>query len=80
MLEHNSGLNGASSILQSSVVKWKEYTAQFQASEPTFQTQMPEATVNLKRSQRRLGIAKRRVDAESEDKEDGHLGRQRGRA
>ena len=58
-------------FLQNSVVKWKEYTAQFQASETSFQAQIQEATANLKRTQRRMDIAKRRVDVEAEEKEDG---------
>ena len=57
-------------FLQNSVVKWKEHTASFQASETAFQVQIQEATVNLKRAQRRLDYAKKRVDAEADDAED----------
>ena len=78
-------------FLQQSVIKWKEYTAQFQTSEVSFQTQMHEATVNLRRTQRRVDVAKKRAVAlgteeaitvpseddmdETEPKEDGELPR-----
>ena len=58
-------------FLQNSVVKWREYTTQFQASETTFQAQIQEATANLKRSQRRMDLAKRRVDMEAQEEDDG---------
>ena len=50
-------------FLQQSVIKWREYTAQFQASEMAFQTQMQDATANLRRTQRRVDIAKKRAVA-----------------
>ena len=50
-------------FLQQSVIKWKEYTAQFQTSEVAFQTQMQEATANLRRTQRRVDVAKKRAVA-----------------
>ena len=50
-------------FLQQSVIKWKEYTAQFQASEMAFQSQMHEVTANLRRTQRRVDIAKKRAVA-----------------
>ena len=37
-------------FLQASVTKWKEYTAQFQASETAFQHQMQVATMHLKKA------------------------------
>lgn len=54
-------------FLQQSVVKWKEYTAQFQAAETAFQAQAQEARLNLKRAQKRLDIAKKRMDAGDKD-------------
>lgn len=54
-------------FLQQSVVKWKEYTAQFQAAETAFQQQAQEAHLNLKRAQKHLDIAKRRMDAGDKD-------------
>ena len=57
-------------FLQRSVVKWKEYTSQFQAAETAFQTQAQQAQLNLKRAQRRLDIAKKRMDAA--DKEEAY--------
>ena len=55
-------------FLQQSVVKWKEYTAQFQSSESSFHTRMQEATAYLKRVQRRVDRAKKRADKLGLDK------------
>ena len=57
-------------FLQQSVVKWKEYTAQFQSSETSFHTRMQDATAYLKRVQRRVDRAKKRADRLGMDKED----------
>lgn len=54
-------------FLQQSVIKWKEYTAQFQAAETAFQAQTQESLLNLKRAQRRLDAAKKRMDANDKD-------------
>ena len=54
-------------FLQQSVIKWKEYTAQFQAAETAFQAQALDAHMNLKKAQRRLDIAKRRMDADNKE-------------
>lgn len=54
-------------FLQQSVIKWKEYTAQFQAAEQAFQTQAMESQMTLKRAQRRLDLAKKRMDADDKD-------------
>lgn len=78
-------------FLQQSVIKWREYTAQFQTSEVSFQTQMNDAILNLRRTQRRVDVAKKRAVAlgtdeaitvpsedemdEMETKEDGDLPR-----
>ena len=56
-------------FLQQSVVKWKEYTSQFQASEAAFQSKMQEATLHLRRTQRRVDIAKKRADAMNKDED-----------
>lgn len=56
-------------FLQQSVIKWKEYTGQFQASEAAFHTRMQEATANLRKAQRRVDIAKKRADATAGDEE-----------
>lgn len=58
-------------FLQQSVVKWKEYTTQFQTAETAFQQQAQDAHWNLKRAQKHLDIAKKRMDAD--DKEDACL-------
>ena len=50
-------------FLQASVTKWKEYTAQFQASETAFQHQMQVATMHLRKAQKRVDMAKKRADA-----------------
>ena len=57
-------------FLQQSVVKWKEYTAQFQSSETSFHTRMQEATAYLKRVQRRVDRAKKRADKLGMDKDE----------
>ena len=54
-------------FLQQSVIKWKEYTAQFQAAEQAFQAQALELQMTLKRAQRRLDLAKKRMDADDKD-------------
>lgn len=54
-------------FLQQSVIKWKEYTSQFQASEVAFQKRMQEATSTLRKAQRRVDLAKKRADATAED-------------
>ena len=54
-------------FLQQSVIKWKEYTSQFQASEAAFQKRMQEATLTLRRAQRRVDLAKKRADAIEEE-------------
>jgi hypothetical protein len=54
-------------FLQQSVIKWKEYTAQFQAAEQAFQAQAMESQLTLKRAQRRLDLAKKRMDADDKD-------------
>ncbi|CAL1157361.1 unnamed protein product [Cladocopium goreaui] len=56
-------------FLQASVTKWKEYTAQFQASETAFQHQMQSATLNLRKAQKRVDLAKKRADAVGKDDE-----------
>ena len=56
-------------FLQQSVIKWKEYTAQFQASEAAFHAQMQEATMHLHKTQRIVDLAKKRADATSRDDE-----------
>lgn len=56
-------------FLQQSVLKWKEYTSQFQASEAAFQAKMQEATMHLRRTQRRVDIAKKRADAMNNDED-----------
>lgn len=54
-------------FLQQSVIKWKEYTAQFQAAETAFQAQAQEALLHVKRAQRRMDIAKKRMDANDQE-------------
>ena len=49
-------------FLQQSVVKWKEYTEQFQQSEQAFHQQLQEATSHLRYAQRRVDMAKKKVD------------------
>jgi hypothetical protein len=50
-------------FLQQSVIKWKEYTAQFQE----YTAQALESQTTLKRAQRRLDLAKKRMDADDKD-------------
>ena len=54
-------------FLQQSVIKWKEYTSQFQASEAAFQKRMQDATSTLRKAQRRVDLAKKRADAIEEE-------------
>lgn len=54
-------------FLQQSVKKWTEYTSNFQASEAAFQKRMQEATLNLRKAQRRVDLAKKRADAIEEE-------------
>lgn len=54
-------------FLQQSVIKWREYTTQFQTAEQAFQAQALELQMTLKRAQRRLDLAKKRMDAENKD-------------
>ena len=54
-------------FLQQSVIKWKEYTAQFQAAETAFQAQAQEALLHVKRAQRRMDIAKKHMDANDQE-------------
>lgn len=49
-------------FLQQSVVKWKEYTSQFQTSEAAFHARMQEATNTLRRAQKKVDWAKKRTD------------------
>ena len=55
------------SVFLQSVVKWKEYTSQFQASEVAFHSRMQEATNHLRRAQRKVDWAKKRADSVGPD-------------
>ena len=48
-------------FLQQSVVKWQEFTAQFQASEAAHQTKIQQARLKVKRSQRRFDHASKSI-------------------
>ena len=49
-------------FLQQSVIKWREYTTQFQTSEAVFHAKMQEATNTLRRAQRKVDWAKKSTD------------------
>ena len=67
-------------FLQQSVVKWREFSAQFHASESAHQASILAARLNVRRAQRRFDLASKREQAEageaiqvSDDEEDGDL-------
>jgi len=54
-------------FLQQSVVKWREFSAQFQASESAHQNSIQTAKLNVKRAQRRFDQASKREQAQPGD-------------
>ena len=53
-------------FLQQSVVKWQEFTSQFQASEVAHQTAIQQARLQVRRSQRRFDHASRSIITDEE--------------
>jgi len=54
-------------FLQQSVVKWREFSAQFQASESAHQNSIQAARLNVRKAQRRFDQASKREQAEPGD-------------
>ena len=54
-------------FLQQSVVKWREFSAQFQASESAHQASIQAARLNVRKAQRRFDLISKREQAQSGD-------------
>ena len=52
-------------FLQQSVVKWREFSAQFQASESAHQASIQAAKLNVRKAQRRFDLASKREQAQA---------------